>query len=768
MDDDYNEGSSFKIKEIFAFLGIIFILIQILSFISYDPYDISFYSTSPNNPILNYCGIVGVYLTFVFIFTFGFSIILSPLFLTSVIFKILKGLDIWGLLKWLLYFQLSMISLSIVLSINTFPYLDKLVSDFQITGSGGIIGSILGKEIFKMLLGFEGTNIFFGILFFISLQGLIPFSYIQLAKNIFRFSKYLLISLKFIGIKIYKVIIQLYKKIQGIDIIEEVEQSISDNQNKIFLKEEKPVEKTEEKNPESEKDEKNSLLNKIILKPLKPKEDINLKDARLPRKKTERWEFPSLELLKEPVKTNLDLEENIEANAKKLIQTLKEFDVESEIVGVESGPVITRYEIGIAAGIKVQKVTSLDNDIGLAMRAKSVRIIAPIPGKSAIGIEIPNQFRKTVFFKELLASQIFKNTKAEIPLVLGKDISGKPVIADLASMPHLLIAGATGSGKSVCINTIIMSLLYTLSPQEAKIMMVDPKKVELATYKNLPHMFVPLITNPNKVAMGLRCLIEEMEKRYQLFKEVEVRNIAGYNKRDKSAYRKKIKDEDPNIDPMEVVPEKLPFIVVLIDELADLMMVAKAEIESSIVRLAQLSRAVGIHMILATQRPSVDVVTGLIKANVPARIAFRVSARVDSRTVLDSIGAEKLLGQGDLLFLNPGNIDLYRVQGAYLDDNEINNVVEHWCAQGEPEYDDTALNTINQPEMTEGETDPLFNEAVETIRNSKQASTSYLQKQFRIGYNRASRLMDELEARGIVGPSATGGKTREIYLEDVK
>ena len=311
-----------------------------------------------------------------------------------------------------------------------------------------------------------------------------------------------------------------------------------------------------------------------------------------------------------------------------------------------------------------------------------------------------------------------------------------------------------------------MSLLYTLSPSEVKIMMVDPKKVELAMYKNLPHLFVPLITNPNKVSQGLHCLIEEMERRYQIFKEAGVRNIQGYNKKDKTSLREQLASQESGIDPAEAFPERMTYIVAVIDELADLMLVAKSEIESSIVRLAQLSRAVGIHLILATQRPSVDVVTGLIKANVPARIAFRVSAKVDSRTVLDTSGAEKLLGRGDMLFLNPGDIDLNRLQGAYLEDNEINAVVEHWNNQGSPEYDNLAMNIINHSENAGGEPeDPLFHEAVEAIRLSKQASTSFLQKKFRIGYNRASRLMDELENKGIIGPPTQGGKTREIYLE---
>ncbi|MBN2144593.1 MAG: DNA translocase FtsK 4TM domain-containing protein, partial [Candidatus Aureabacteria bacterium] len=720
--------------EMAALLILFFLIFQVLSYYSYNPYDLSYHSTHPNNPCVNHGGIIGAYLTFIFLFTYGLAYCIAPFFILSLIIRLFLGLSFIDFLKWLLFLNLSMISASIVLSVNTYPGLDAAVFRYQLVSAGGIVGTVLGQEVILQFLGKSGGFVISLLLFLISLQGIGRFSYLQVIKRVYQTFVYVFSIVKKSLFRILSSIREYHAKRQKRKKEKEAEQKI------ISASEPPPYQGTfnPDWGPKQAEEKETSPLPE---KNSESREDLS--GSRSVRKKKGDWAFPGLDLLKPPQEVNLDLEENIKANAEKLIQTLHEFEVEADVVGVETGPVITRYEIQIGSGIKVQKVTSLDNDLALAMRAKSVRIIAPIPGKAAIGIEIPNQIRRMVYFKELLNSDAFKKMKHTIPLILGKDISGKPVFADLVSMPHLLIAGATGSGKSVCINSIIMSLLYTLSPAEVKIMMVDPKKVEMTGYKNLPHLYVPLITNPNKVAIGLRCLIEEMENRYHLFKEVEVRNIESYNKKDKTPYRKKMKSgPGDNGEPLKILPEKLPYIVVLIDELADLMMIARSEVESSIVRLAQLSRAVGIHLILATQRPSVDVVTGLIKANVPGRIAFRVSAKVDSRTVLDTIGAEKLLGYGDMLFLSPQSSDIVRIQGAYLDDDEIRKAVEYWESQGEPEYDPVTLNALEGPSDFEGEEDPLFKEAVEFIRETQQASTSLLQRKFKIGYNRASRLME--------------------------
>jgi S-DNA-T family DNA segregation ATPase FtsK/SpoIIIE len=760
-----------KIRHEILGLSIFFLSVfQILGFLSYDPNDLSYYQSPPTDPPNNNAGIFGAWLTFVFIFTYGLGLVVSPLFLFSLSIRLFRGLNFWQFMTWFFYFQMSLISLSIILATAQPESLGFYVKSFQISSSGGEVGTVFGLEICSKFFGNLGNYFLFSILFFISTQGILNFSY-------FNFFKHVYLACKWGLIQTYKACMRAFlflKKIvpwiseRGIPWLKNHSWNKSKIQPAFFLKmplrEPEPAALLPIQEPQAQEPE---ALPELI------SDSPNIEETVLPtrlRKKAYQWSFPTLDLLREPTPDHLNLSENIEANGHRLVHTLQQFDVESQIVGIESGPVITRYEIQIASGIKVQKVTSLDNDIALAMRAKSVRIIAPIPGKAAIGIEIPNQIRKMVFFKELLLSKEFQKRQHQIPLILGKDIGGKAIIADLATMPHLLIAGATGSGKSVCVNTIIMSILYTLSPKEIKLMMVDPKKVEMATYKNLAHLFVPLITNPNKVAMGLRCLIDEMERRYQLFKDIGVRNIASYNQKDKSEFRQRITQNDGDMDPMQLVPDKLPYIVVIIDELADLMMVARNEVESGIVRIAQLSRAVGIHLILATQRPSVDVVTGLIKANVPARIAFRVASKVDSRTVLDANGADKLLGHGDMLFLNPGDTELGRIQGAYLSDEEINATVEYWKKQGDPEFDSTAMEVMSHSESENGnsldENDPLFDEAINAILDSKQASTSFLQRRFRIGYNRASRLIDDLAAKGIIGPPTGSGKNREIYLEN--
>lgn len=445
-----------------------------------------------------------------------------------------------------------------------------------------------------------------------------------------------------------------------------------------------------------------------------------------------------------------------------LERTLEEFGIESRVIGIERGPAITRYELQIAPGVKVGKVKALDNDIALTMKAKSVRILAPIPGKAAIGIEIPNVNTNLVCLREMLDSAEFRNKKLHLPLAIGKDISGTPIIADLTAMPHLLIAGATGSGKTVCINSIIMSLLYARTPDDLKLIMVDPKKVEMASFHRLPHLLCPVITDAAKTAMALAWLIKEMEGRYDYCARAGVRNIQSYNSRKVDSAGEA--DEDGG-----GIPDKMPYIVLLIDELADLMLVAAKEIETSIARLAHLSRAVGIHLILATQRPSVDVITGIIKANLPGRISFKVAAKVDSRTVLDAGGADKLLGSGDLLFLPPATDQLVRAQGTYSQDHEIDDVVAFVSRQRDPAFEKgvfqkKSVSADGSVIGGGGGGDIFIESAIDVIRQTDQASVSMLQRKLKIGYSRAARIMDELEERGVVGPYR-GTKAREILID---
>jgi S-DNA-T family DNA segregation ATPase FtsK/SpoIIIE len=477
------------------------------------------------------------------------------------------------------------------------------------------------------------------------------------------------------------------------------------------------------------------------------------------------WKLPPISLLEEP-KSGTEVDEaEVMKTAQVLKDTLAEFNVEADIMNVECGPVVTSIEIRPAPGVKVEKISALSNNLALALRAESIRVQAPVPGKGVVGVEIPNAKSDVVYARGIIESKSWRSPKIALPLCLGVDVSGRKIVGDLADMPHLLIAGATGSGKSVCMNSLLAGLLMSRTPDQLRLILVDPKIVEFTAFNDLPHLVVPVITDAKKVSLGLRWAINEMEKRYKLFAKVGVRNIKSYNTR--KVERQPDLFDDGSPEAKDRPPETLPYIVIVIDELADLMMVAQQEIEGSIARLAQLSRAVGIHMILATQRPSVNVITGTIKANFPARIAFQVAQKVDSRTILDAIGADKLLGKGDMLFLPPGTGKLVRSQGAMTTDDEINRIVEFIKAQGKPEYEMQVKAKIESkvPELpSSDEDDELVNQAVEIIRQTRRASTSSLQRRLRIGYNRAARLMDTLEERGLVGPPQ-GSDPREILID---
>ncbi|MGF1484315.1 MAG: DNA translocase FtsK 4TM domain-containing protein [Opitutales bacterium] len=502
--------------------------------------------------------------------------------------------------------------------------------------------------------------------------------------------------------------------------------------------------------------------------------------------------FPSVDLLAEPPDEAPTTEEDHRATADLLVQILDQFGVRVEPSEVQTGPVITRYEVKPAAGVRVEKIENLDKNIALGLKATAVRILAPVPGKGTVGVEVPNQKPSQVCIREIIESKAWASSKAEIPIVLGKEVTGRPVVADLTKMPHLLIAGATGAGKTVCINAIVASLLYHSSPEDLRFIMVDPKIVEMQVFNSLPHMLIPVVTQPKKVPGALKWLIGEMERRYQIFAQVGVRNIAGFNAKILKDKEEKAKaDEmDASMSPEEraalgsievprdvefEIPErKLPYIVCIIDELADLMMVAPADIEQGIARLAQLARAAGIHLIIATQRPSVNVITGVIKANLPSRIAFKVASKVDSRTILDGQGADKLIGKGDMLFLPPGTASMVRAQGAFVSDEEINAIVQHQSTNGPPHYVDDVQahvdaegeeDAFDKPGSEREWEDDLVPDALEVLRVSKRASTSMLQRRLKIGYNRAARIMEILEAEGIVGPE-NGSSPREI-LQDI-
>ncbi|MGG3306303.1 DNA translocase FtsK 4TM domain-containing protein [Paenibacillus lautus] len=460
------------------------------------------------------------------------------------------------------------------------------------------------------------------------------------------------------------------------------------------------------------------------------------------------YKLPPFRLLSKPNNGGKGGDQNdYMQTARKLEATLESFGVRAKVLEVVRGPSVTRYEIQPDIGVKVSRIVNLTDDIALALAAKDIRMEAPIPGKSAIGIEVPNNEVSLVTMREVMETPTFQEAESKLSIAFGRDISGQTIVGNLARMPHLLVAGATGSGKSVCINGIITSILYKAKPDEVKFLMVDPKMVELNVYNGIPHLMAPVVTDPKRASLALKKIVVEMEKRYELFSKSGTRNIEGYNNL--------MKDN---------LPAVLPYIVVIVDELADLMMVAANDVEDAITRLAQMARAAGIHLIIATQRPSVDVITGVIKANIPSRIAFGVSSQVDSRTILDMAGAEKLLGRGDMLFMPMGSSKPIRVQGAFMSDHEVENIVDFVRDQGQAEYDESLVPEIEESSNSdEEELDELYEQAVTIVLEAKQASVSLLQRRMRVGYTRAARLIDSMEARGIIGPYE-GSKPREVLM----
>ena len=552
----------------------------------------------------------------------------------------------------------------------------------------------------------------------------------------------------------------------------------------------KPIPKPQATEPEPEPEPKKPALDPATIKIISG-EKAEKSVANIPERRGD-YIFPPRGLLSEaPDRIDASPEDHA-GTMNALVRTLEEFGVKVIPGEIHTGPVITRYEVTPAAGVRVEKIVNLDKNIALGLKAMSVRILAPVPGKGTVGIEVPNKIAQAVCMRDIIESKAWDDAGAEIPIVLGQDVTGKPMVMDLTKMPHVLIAGSTGSGKTVCINAVIASLLYHSGPEDLRFIMVDPKVVEMQMYNSLPHMLIPVVTEAKKVPAALKWLIAEMEHRYQVFAKTNVRNIAGFNAKllkDKAeqakaeAMESDMSPEERNAlqqvevprddDAFEVPRKKLPYIVCIIDELADLMMVAPADIETCIARIAQLARAAGIHLILATQRPSVNVITGVIKANLPSRISFKVASKIDSRTILDGGGAEALIGKGDMLFIPPGTSNLVRAQGAFVSDDEIEAIVEFLKENNDPPEiaqevqkqidagsDDGVAGDDGGP--TDG--DELLPGAIDVLRSTKRASTSMLQRRLRIGYNRAARLMEELEERGIVGPE-NGSSPREIMVD---
>ncbi|MBP5402638.1 MAG: DNA translocase FtsK [Treponema sp.] len=509
---------------------------------------------------------------------------------------------------------------------------------------------------------------------------------------------------------------------------------------------------SESKN-DSEKNAEQNIGNEIVQKSVKEAE-AEIREEKKPKQKRKGpYKIPTDGLLDEFEDQQYWIIDNkTNAASAQLKETLEEFKIAAEVTGIRKGPVVTMFEILPAPGVKLSKIVQLADNIALRLAASSIRIVAPIPGKRAVGIEVPNENRAIVTFRELIEQNLPEYKKMAIPVVLGKDIQGEAQLLDIAKTPHLLIAGSTGSGKSVCVNSIILSILYKRTPEQVKLILVDPKIVELKLYNDIPHLLTPVITEPKKALQSLQYCLCEMERRYALLDGLGVRDIINYNKR---------------VEERHIATEKLPYIVVIIDEFADLMATTGKELESTIARLCAMSRAVGIHLVLATQRPSIDVITGLIKANIPTRIAFMVASKMDSRIIIDQVGAEKLLGRGDMLYASATDPFPVRIQGTYVSDDEVENVVEYVKGFGEPEYIDEEIfveddeDELGEPSLFGDGDDPLYDKALGIVLEAGKASASYIQRRLKVGYNRAARLVEEMEARGIVGP-ANGSKPREI------
>lgn len=690
-----------RLDQIKAIVVFTVAFIFILGMASYDPNDIPFETSDINLRTANYAGVVGAYLAWFCFKIFGYASYALPILMMLWGIWLFKGKVIPNLFVKLTGSAVFLLTLSSLLSISFSEPTLKVEY-------GGIIGFILS-----------------GIL--LEYCGLIG-SYIVIISCLLLSS---ILATEFLAFPYILGAIQYSKSLL----------------NRLHTRERKVRLSRIEPKAEPDRIEPTIIMpsERPQIKILRPQVPGTTKAK--PRISTIAGDYklPSLDLLNSPSPVSQrKLMDDLGANSKILEDTLQDFGIEAKVREVERGPIVTVYEIQPAPGIKITRITALADDIALVMKAPSVRIVAPIPGKSVVGIEVPNSASTLVYLREVLESKEFKEMPSKLTLALGKDVSGNPLVGDLGEFPHLLIAGTTGSGKTVCVNSLVMSLLFNAAPDELKMLMVDPKMVELGIFNGIPHLLSPVVTEPKKAAAALRWIVQEMEGRYKLFAKMGARNIELYN---------------------EKSDERMPYIVVIIDELADLMLIASQDIEDSITRLAQLSRAVGIHIVLATQRPSVDVITGVIKANFPARISFQVASKVDSRTVLDMNGADKLIGKGDMLFLKPGEAKPIRAQGSLVTDDEIEKVIEFIKSQREPCYDDEILKGQEKTYVSVGwEKDELYEEAKQMVRQTGIASVSMLQRRLRLGYTRAARLIDMMEEEGIVGPYR-GSKPRELLVE---
>ncbi len=680
-----------RIKEevmgVVSILGGIYLALSFITHTKWDPSPFTFTSL----PVKNYGGIIGAYISDTILVVIGISSFAIPVLIIAYGVKRLMGKD--GHMVHVAGAMLFVLSSSILLALMSATF--NIKPEWNL---GGITGLFIAGAA-KKLLSVPGAYIFSLSMFLSSIILLSPVSLITVALK------------------------GKQKKTAKSKVVEEP-----------------LIEEDEEEFREPELLEL-PLVDTVLASEPEPKKPY--KPETIKPRIIGDYELPPVELLKLYDSGIRPSKDELLSSSAMLVQKLADFDVEGKITQVQAGPVVTMYEFEPAPGVKINRVVSLSDDLALALKSSGVRV-SPISGKSAIGIEVPNRNRETVSLREIIASDNFRKNSSMLTLALGKDIFGTPIVSDLARMPHLLVAGATGSGKSVSINSMVMSILYKASPKQVKMLMIDPKLLELSAYEDIPHLISPVITNPKEAAEALRKMVFEMERRYRLLAEKSTRNIESFNK---------------------IVPdeEKLPYIVIFIDELADLMFASANEVEDSIARLAQMARASGIHLILATQRPSVDVITGVIKANFPARISFQVTSKIDSRTILDAQGAEQLLGKGDMLFMLPG-IKIIRIHGALITEEEIKSATDFIRAQGEPDYTIYESIQIDEPVNDElsSERDEMYQRVLEFAESVGEVSISSIQRRFKIGYNRAARVMDLMEEDGLVGPPKGAGKPRDF------
>ncbi|MFW2132456.1 DNA translocase FtsK [Ectothiorhodospira haloalkaliphila] len=750
---------------------------------SYNPADPGWSQTGTGMQVSNLGGRVGAWFADVFFYLFGYLAYLAPVMVGYSGWLVFRGrkdtgeLDLHTLgVRWFGF----VITLAAGCGLATLHFLPGMLP----LNAGGILGEVIGEGLVPML-DLVGVTLFLLALFLTGVTLFTGLSWLALMDAVGRGVLWLVArGREKLAVIMERRALRRAEKAREAEVKKEEKrkQAEARKEEKRQQAEKQAAEKASRKTRKNDKPRIEPVLEPMVSEPQpavpkarKPKMQLSLfgDDSIDPNA------APPLKLLDEPkAQEGGFTEEYLEQLSRLVEEKLQDFGVQVEVVEVHPGPVITRFELQPAAGVKVSRISGLSKDLARALSVISVRIVEVIPGKSTVGLEIPNQKRELVSLSEIIRAPVFDGAGSALTLALGKDIGGSPVVADLAKMPHLLVAGTTGSGKSVAINAMLLSLLFKARPEEVRLILIDPKMLELSIYGDIPHLLAPVVTDMKEASNALRWGVAEMERRYKLMSHLGVRNIAGYNRKLKEASAKGEPIRDPfynpqaALDPDEPAPElqPLPFIVIVVDEFADMMMVVGKKVEELIARLAQKARAAGIHLILATQRPSVDVITGLIKANIPTRIAFQVSSRVDSRTILDQMGAEQLLGHGDMLYLPPGSGHPVRLHGAFVADHEVHEVVNFLKAQGEPEYVDAVLEEPEsgsavvpglEPVDSGEESDPLYDQAVAIVLESRKASISYVQRRLKIGYNRAARMIEDMENAGVVSPLQSNGN-REV------